>query len=348
MTQLYNKHDLSYIKSLKKRLNNIDKLVLFDANTNTYEWVDKVFVNNMNQANQCKSEMIKALISDLIHNTKKHTYNLYDCYDSKTHDVTWDLFTDVKKYSKQLKLKMLELFEGDEDILGPLLKTAYQQKDSEFILEIFKNTLKYNYLTRHACTGNVSYVMAYHQRLVELKQVSIERIQESFITRLKHSDITDEMELIEYCLQLFDKNDLPSLLQRLNIKDESLCLSVEPQSYSKIKISPKTLLTSTMNEESIMDIAYTLQSYQINFPQFYLLKHDKHNIFLMVEAGNHNEKKVIRLMEELIARKYCHDTEQDNGTDTLLKIASSVSELVHLDSITEHQPTHKSKSLIKI
>jgi hypothetical protein len=333
MTNKFTSDDLIYIDWLKEALNNTDYIASFNKKKNTFSWryFDK---GEENSKKNCKTQMIDAFMSDLLNGTKTHRYDLYNHYQKEVRQIIDKLtIGDDKKLSQDLKLSMLELFEGSDEVLLAVLDSAYRKLDGEFMLTIFEKAMFYNDFNDDLKGSIPSVVTLYYRRLIDMGQIDIEKIQHSFINRLKHSTITHEADLIKLYLNLFEQKDLSLLTDTFNIQAEEICLKTEANAYSRLTLSLKGLAILDLNESQINNLSETLQEHQIDFPLFYSNGHQNNELYVLFESGEKNSQKMNMLFTQLMSQKYKFRIDYDNHYESFLELVSKINEQVHLDSV---------------
>lgn len=333
MKNKLNQNDLQFIQWLKEQLSEVELFVV--KKDNAFSWTKDKKVLEENGGHDYKEEMIDFFIHDLMNNSKTYQYNIDSVAHTNLSEITDTLLNSVNNHtSTYLKLRMLDLFDGDDSFFLDMLSLAYTRNDTEFLLEIFKKGMVYLDDNRN---NLLAAVKTYYKGLQAIGTVDSQTLQLSFINHIKASQINiSTVELIQTYLKLFSDSDLVLLFNEFSIENEKLCAEIKPNAYSQISLSLQVLSMAKLDRIDIDNIISSLSNKDLNFPHFLIASNDVQNIRLLVEKQDkHSEEKVIMLFEQLIAQKYKWADDKKQNFNQLFTIVEQVNEMVHLDDIVE-------------
>lgn len=341
MNSLLNQDDLDYIKWLEGKLNNRAGFVV-QTEKNTFLWTEKVYLFKEYGQKDYKKHIISSFIQDLTNGSKTYQYHIYDLADNICYDIVNVLLTPTNPSSHELKLRMLNLFEGDNRFFEKMLEFAYVKQDSNLMLSILDKKIEYHPIHKPSDDGSFSSVIFYYQRLIEMDNVNSEAVQKSFINHIKKSQLDiNETNLIKTYLSIFSQEDLPKLLDAFNIDEEPVCLKIQEKCFSMMTLSVKKLAMADLSAMNIETIINQISISGLNFPKISYFEQDEKTISLLIQANKvNNEKKVLQLFEEIIANHYNYDLDKEQKFKTLL----SLIEKVNLEyELSEESPIQKRK-----
>jgi hypothetical protein len=346
MENKFNQDDLQFIQWLKHTLHQVDAFVVKPTDENTFCWATQDFLVEGKGKEDYKAQMIDSFIKDLTHQTKTYQYNIYHSNISQCTEIVRTLLDKKDNLtSHSLKLGMLRLFDGENELFKAMLEYCYETQDLALIFEVLKKSIHYGYIKSYEDSPLLIEVINYYFKIEELNQVKPEKITQSFIHHLKNSQMTiSEANLINLYLSFFLDNDLAYFLNLFNIKKDDVLVDIQKNSFSKITLNLKTLLIAHLNYSTINLFTQELLKLNLDFPKFYLVSFDDNNLDILVEQKDKgSEKKVVMLFEELVAQKYDFQKDKQENFKTLIALVDRISEKINLEHILSNQAYVKAK-----
>lgn len=346
MIKQLTEHDKAFINTVKEVFNEVDADIEYLPDNKKLGWSVK---NNANK-NSFKPMMIEAFIQDLTHGTQTYQYHLYTYFLSKNDKLLDKLLGKSSSLvSHQLKLDFLNLFDVEVGLYEQMLSFAQEQKDVTFMLTLLNRGARYNLdpLNRYTLLEQV--LFNYEWLQLDKRGIELEVLEQSFISHFKHSQIKiSDSQLIQFYLKYFSNTNVEAVYEAFNIEKEKVCEKVEHNAYSQISLNRNTLSMIGVAYKEISEINEELVNQNCKFPQFFPISLTEKCINVLVKTSEQDPycaEKVIRLFEELVKQKYDGIIDKRRSFKHLIKLISSIDELVHLEHTLENKPQHKANSL---
>jgi hypothetical protein len=337
MSITFTEHDLSFITFLEKNLHQNLFYASLSEDKKTFNWLD-----SKPDGEDCKEQMIYFLIKDLKNGTKSYNYNVFNVTNSYPSYLV-EAFLASRKRSSAFTLRMFDLFGQQEaHFFDKILSVANEYSNSELMLGILKKGYNYSELNHDM---PLELMRRAYDKLIMLKQVPMEEIQDNFFEHIKNSHIKiSEADLINLYLKIFSEENLDLLYQAFNIQKESDIVNISENTFSIISLSLKNLMVNRMYQHEIERIIILLPKLNSEFPKFSILEKNEYTLDLITLKNEINEKKIIMLFEQLMNSKYQFNEDEQNDK-MILAITQQINEKVYLDSIVDGKENVKKNKM---
>lgn len=357
MTFSLTQHDFHFIQSVNDILDGIDDEVVHYLDNKTFTWaknieVEELFLIHCDchyvlPKDNLKTLMINALIEDITQNTSKHKYHIYSSLHKETQMIVDTLLDVNSPVSEHIKLNMLTLFNEQDSLYHQMLFAAHAENNWQLMLTILEKGINYKLWTKEN-----SYLLDDIKEHYKSIQGNIEDkiLEINFCKHIKNSQIEiDEAKLIQYYVDIFPNANVNFLYNEFNIQKEELCSSIQKSAYSRVIFNLNLLANIQIGKAEIHEIREALFS-ESDLPKFFPHSSNKTHVSILIQTNpgeNHNEEKIIKLFETLVAQKYDLNQDKRNNYKKLLEISHTINEQVYLDNNLNTTFHHK-KSMIKI
>jgi hypothetical protein len=338
--------ETDFLKQVNEILEEMAGRVVL-KNEHTFLWTDKEYIFKEYGELDYRRAMINAFMSDLRQGTKTYTYDICDKKNSSIQDITYYL-TQESRNSEQtinIQLRLLHLLENPDELFIRLLELAHHKQDSHFLLSVFKKSINYGDISNDRNRELFTYTTYFYNRLFSEYHLDSTTIIDSFIHHIKNSQIViDEVTLIKEFLEIFPENSLPLLLNAFNLDHEEVFVKAEEKAYSKLTLSLKALVVAKLNKMNINHIIECIETLELDFPKMVISHETAIHLTLLVEKDNiQNEKKVMMLFEQLVARKYKFRDDEKEEFKTLKELVKQINEVVYLNTTIDLGMDKKNK-----
>lgn len=294
MTQNLNDYDIKALEAFKYKLLGLDLDVFY---LDTYEEKTSTW-SRLNENKLDNHALIHALIEDIKKGQKNCRYQFGGIENYKAYqEIETLLDTDsINHISEELQLNLYDLV-GYSHNLRKMLVDAMSWQKAKLLMSLLKRKLNYAGGREYGLDGQIKQLESFYYTVIQSKKFNHKEVIDNFVFHVKNCQIPlSEADLTVLFLKLFPNTYLDLFYEGLGLTKKTICTEIE-ENYAMIYLSVPHITSCFASNFNLDNWVNMINSHDINFPHFQLLKQMDTVIPILFEKKEGSSQKIMMLFE---------------------------------------------------